>query len=76
MGWTVSTRRVAILLVSLALSVSLGCYKRYVRAHVPRCDPMNEELLVYLGLADNVCVDYTADLTIPYCAGIDGLLDD
>lgn len=36
---------------------------------------MSEELLVYMGMADNPAVTYTADETIPYCAGIDALLD-
>jgi hypothetical protein len=36
---------------------------------------MPEELLLYLSNNENECVDYTADLTIPYCAGIDALLD-
>ena len=70
-----STRLVASLLVCLVLSGLLGCYKRYVRAHVPRCEPMSEELLVYLKDNENTCVDYTADETIPYCKGIDALLE-
>ncbi len=71
-----SMRLAASLLACLALSGSLGCYKRYVRAHVPRCEPMSEVLLLYLDHADNPAVTYTADETIPYCVGIDSLLDD
>ncbi len=76
MGSSGLTRRVASLLVCLAAFASSGCYKSYVRAHVPRCEPKSEELLVYLRDNDNVCVDYTADETIPYCKGIDALLDE
>ena len=76
MGWADSTRHVVILLACLGVCGLSGCYKSYVRAHVPRCEVMSEELLVYLAAADNIAVTYTADETIPYCAGIDALLDE
>ena len=69
------------LLVCLAVSGSGSCYKSYVRAHVPRCDLMNEEMGEEM-LSTEPCkcgdatITYTADKTIPYCKGIDDLLDD
>jgi hypothetical protein len=76
MGSRGSTRLAVILLVCLAVSGLAGCYKRYVRAHVPRCPPMNEAMLAeMLIVTDSPTVDYTADETIPYCAGIDALLE-
>jgi len=36
---------------------------------------MPEELLLHLSNEDSVCVDYTADETIPYCDGIDAVLE-
>lgn len=72
-----SKRLVASLLVCLAGSACTSCYKSYVRAHVPRCDPMSAELLEELLIVtDSPAVIYTADKTIPYCAGIDALLDE
>jgi len=76
MGSRGSTRLAVTALACLVGSASLSCYKSYVRAHVPRCPPMSEKLLEeLLTVTDSPAVIYTADETIPYCVGIDALLD-
>lgn len=72
-----STRLAVTASLFLAASGLSGCYKSYVRAHVDRCPPMSveigEELLT---VTDSPSVIYVADEIIPYCAGIDALLDE
>ena len=70
-----STQLVAILLVCLAGSGSLSCYKRYVRAHVEACPPMSEAVVVEMTVVDSPLVTYVADEIIPYCKGIDAVLE-
>ncbi len=80
MGSSDSRRRVVILLACLAVIACGSCCKSYVRAHVPQCPKMNEEMGAEM-LSTEACpcgdatITYTADETIPYCAGIDDLLE-
>jgi hypothetical protein len=74
-------RLVASLLVCLAGSACTSCYKSYVRAHVPRCPELDEPGMVQLIMLDEAgkheaLVGYVSDDIIPYCDGIDGLLDE
>ncbi len=77
MGWIGSIRLAVLVLAFLVLSGSLSCYKSYVRAHIPRCPLISEVMIMeMMTVTDSPTVDYVADDLIPYCKGLDALLDD
>jgi hypothetical protein len=66
-----------LLLAFLVLIGSLSCCKSYVRAHVPRCPKISEVMIMeMMTVTGSPTVDYVADELIPYCVGIDALLDE
>ena len=77
MGSSVLRKLAGIVAACLVASVCGSCCKSYVQAVVPRCPKMNEAMAAeMLTVTDSPTVDYTADETIPYCKGIDELLDE
>lgn len=78
---SVSTRLATTAVAFLAASVFSGCCKSYVRATVEPCPPASHEVLVQVLQMDaaekyEAVVAYVADDILPYCRGIEAILEE